>query len=59
MNNRKVSVEREKDNRSRESERKTERERTDWVAEAALTRLNSLWSIKGLRINSKTTPHSY
>lgn len=31
----------------------------NWVAEAALTRLNSLWSINGLGINSKTIPDSY
>lgn len=39
--------------------RETEKRETYWIAEAALTRLNSLWSIKGLCINSKTTPDSY
>ncbi len=39
--------------------REIEKRETYWIAEAALTRLNSLWSIKGLCINSKTTPDSY
>lgn len=53
------SIYKECEKRERHLESKGKREREARGAETALTRLNSLWSIKGLGINSKTIPVSY